>query len=202
MKAIRKFLTRMTAVAAAAACSISIANATPFLVEYTVTDLGGSYRYDFKVTLDNNDASWAAGQVFDWFSFGNQDPETGSGGAFGDPVFLSSPAFFRETSSSGGLNGPTLCDSTAGPSCAFDDGGYVPTALNEMFTFSIAASTFLGAGELFWSNLSASAGNTATREIAVFNGLVSDVPLPAGALLFLTGFGGVIAARSRKKIAA
>ncbi len=181
--------------AAGAAFLTAPASATPFTVYYDVTDLGGSYQYDIDVVLDNNDGSWSAGQEFDWFSFGNQTDAYGIEGAFGDPVVSGAPAEFAFTPTSGGANGPSLCVG----GCGVGDGGYVPS-LNETFSFTIVASAFLDAGELLWSNLSASAGNYSQFNVAVLGDPVSEVPLPAGALLFLTGLGGAAAA-GRKRAA-
>lgn len=181
--------------AAGAAFLTAPASATPFTVYYDVTDLGGSYQYDIDVVLDNNDGSWSSGQEFDWFSFGNQTDASAGGGAFGDPVVNGAPALFTTEVSTGGANGPTLCVDT----CSVGDGGYVPS-LNETFSFTILASTFLGAGELLWSNLSATGGNASQFNIAVLGDPMSEVPLPAGALLFLTGLGGAAAA-GRKRAA-
>ena len=181
--------------AAGAAFLTAPASATPFTVYYDVTDLGGSYQYDIDVVLDNNDGSWSSGQEFDWFSFGNQTDDIEVEGAFGDPVLSGVPVPFSVTQTSGGANGPTLCVDT----CSVGDGGYVPS-LNETFSFTILASTFLGAGELLWSNLSATGGNASQYNIAVLGDPMSEVPLPAGALLFLTGLGGAAAA-CRKRAA-
>lgn len=183
--------------AAAGASFLSApASATPFTVYYDVTDIGGSYQYDIDVVLDNNDGSWSSGQEFDWFSFGNQTDAFEFEGAFSDPVVSGAPAMFSVTESSGGANGPALCVG----GCSVGDGGYVPS-LNETFSFTIMASTFLGAGELLWSNLSATGGNSSSFNIAVLGDPVSEVPLPAGALLFLTGLGGAAAA-GRKRASA
>src|ERR1022692_4248315 len=49
----------------------SVADATPLRMDYTVTDLGtGSYQYDFQVSLDNHDNTWATGQGWDWVFYG------------------------------------------------------------------------------------------------------------------------------------
>ena len=46
--------------AAALQCCAN-ANATPLSMDYVVTDIGGgTYQYDFTLTLDNNDGSWVA----------------------------------------------------------------------------------------------------------------------------------------------
>ena len=178
------------------AAGVTTAGATPFTVEYTVSGQeGGKYLYDIDVILDNHDGSWEEGQQFDWFSFGNQlDGEEGSG-AFGDPVVVSAPDGLRKDSVTyGGFNGPTLC---YGRSCFLSDGGYEPS-LNEVLSLQIVASVFLGEGELLWSNYSASANNDVKYEVAILKESVSEVPLPAGAALFMTGLGAIAVGRRRK----
>lgn len=38
---------------------------------YKKIDLGGSYPYDFKLKLTNNDSLYAPGQGFNWIIFGD-----------------------------------------------------------------------------------------------------------------------------------
>ena len=181
----------------AALCAIG-AHATPLRLDYSIAetsdliggfDFGTYYRYDFTLVLDDNDGSWVAGQEFDWFVFG--DGPTGS--AFdstwdwhipGDPTLY-------QHSTSGGHNGPTIgyAGSVVLP-------GFAPTALGESIEFSFRSRTFLGAGDLLWSNLVSSPGAT-NASFATAN-YISAVPLPASGLMLLAGLGAAAAARRKR----
>lgn len=177
-----------SAVALATFAIVSSAQATPLRLDYTVTDLGGSYQYDFTMTLDNNDGSFVAGQEFDWFIIG--DTRT-TGGLFPEQAgfFTSIPTGFISSQSSGGHNGPTL-----GIGGSFFAPGWAP-ALGDSFDFTGVSTLLVAEGDLLWSNLTGF-NTTAFADYEVANQIhVSAVPLPAalplyGAGLALAGFLG------------
>ncbi|MEM9633866.1 MAG: hypothetical protein AAGA50_21225 [Pseudomonadota bacterium] len=166
----------------AIALAMSSAQATPFRLDYSVTDIGGTYQYDFDLVLDNNDGSWNAGQEFDWFvigdaRWGNSSPFSEGGG-----FFTSLPAGWNGQSSIGGHNGPTL--GYGGVSLP----GYSPLAIGDVFSFTGVSSTLVANGELRWSNLLGSYGNNANYEVA---NQVSAVPVPAALPLALSAFAAI-----------
>lgn len=133
------------------------AHATPLKVEYCVTtDDTGRFRYQFTVTLDNNDGTWAAGQGFNWFIFGDVQ---GGPSPLADLVpELPLPVPFDDegyTTSGGFHNGPTLLDFGTN----FDFRGWVPTAVGESFTWAGSSLAELGPAELLWSNITPSGGS-------------------------------------------
>jgi len=137
----------------------AVAGATPLRMDYRITDLGGSsYRYDFTLTLDNHDGTWAAGQQWDWIIFGDNDwadthsgfDPDGMGSASSDwsTLGFSSP-ISAVLVSSGGHNGPTLA--IGGNTVTLP--GWQPLALGDALTWSGRSNVFLPDGELFWSAL-------------------------------------------------
>lgn len=159
----------------------AISHATPLRLDYTVTDLGGSYQYDFDLVLDNNDGSWVSGQQFDWFVIG--DATIGNNSPFTESIgfFTSLPSGWTATSTIGGHNGPSLG--------AVDGSvilpGYSPLALGDYISFSGVSATLIPDGDLLWSNLQGSFGaSLASFEVA---NNISAVPLPAALPLFVVG---------------
>jgi hypothetical protein len=156
--------------------------ASPFTLSYSVTDVGSNFQYNFDLTLDNHDNSWNPGSAYDWFVVGDalSSPSSFSeGGNF----FTSVPPGWLGNSSGGAHNGPTLF------SPSFLNPGYVPAAVGDSILFTGLSSTFLGAGDLLWSNLSFSNGAIgANFETAQ---LTSAVPEPSTWAMMMLGFAGV-----------
>ncbi len=121
-----------------------VAGATPFRLDYLVSDDGGGvYRYDFVLELDNNDSSWVASQEFASFVIGDcypscSSPLTGFTGVSTDPPWTSFLVL------SGLHNGPALY-----PTSTY----YVPASVGETRAFSLTSTANLTQGNLLWSNL-------------------------------------------------
>jgi len=138
--------------------------ATPLRMDSDVTDLGsGVYRYDFTLTLDNHDGTWAPGQQWDWIIFGDNDGfdthngfdtnGAAAGGLDWTTLGFASP-ISSITNSQGSHNGPTL---------AIDGNnvelpGWAPTSTGQFLTWSGTSHVFIPAGELFWSSIVVGAG--------------------------------------------
>lgn len=171
------------------------ASASPMRLDYSVTPAGGGlYNYDFTLTLDNNDNSWAAGQGFGWLIFGDA--------AFPGPSPL---ADFTMTSSfpvgpwtylsgsSGGHNGPTF---------GFVLDNWVPTGVGDQLTWSGTSSANLGQGELLFSFLVGTNG-TVRPNFQEANLLQpSAIPEPASLAVFGFLAGGAGFVYRRRKLAA
>jgi hypothetical protein len=178
-----KRLARLAALAFALMGSIawdhSPAGAAPLTLSYDITTLASGYRYDFKLTLDNHDGSWAAGQEFDWIVIGDRQATSGPAGSFGSWSWTSVPLGFGTSASSGYHNGPTLY---FGASVALP--GWKPTALGETLAFSGIGANFLDQGALRWSILNSTGVNPAfdAADLTAVDGRVIGVPGPlAGA---------------------
>jgi PEP-CTERM motif len=177
------------ALAGAALCSIaSQANATPFTLDYTVTDVGPNFQYNFELVLDNHDGSWVAGQGINWLIVGDAQ---NSPSPFATDLphyanfFTTVPIGAFGTTSGGAHNGPTLCWAD----CVSND--YVPTAIGDTLSFLGLSSIFLGAGDLLWSDFGGPGGEIqASFETANFQG-IAPVPEPSTWAMMLLGFAGV-----------
>jgi hypothetical protein len=147
---IARFLSLVAALLCAGAVDVQLANAdtasAPFTLDYSVTPVGPNYQYNFSLVLDNNDGSWVPGQEFNWLIVGAAVNQP-SPFAELDSFFTSIPANSYATSTSGFLNGPTLC---FGMSCADPYNGYQPTALGETLNFTGLSSTLIGPDQLDW----------------------------------------------------
>jgi PEP-CTERM motif len=170
--------------------TVSASIATPFTLSYSVTDVGPNFQYNFDLTLDNHDNSWSPGSAYDWFIVGDA-PSGASPFSEGGNFFTSLPSGWSASTSGGGHNGPTLVSST------FPNPGYVPAAVGDSIFFTGLSSTFLGAGDLLWSNLLWSNGAVgANFEIAQ---LTSAVPEPSTWAMVILGFAGVSFMAYRRK---
>ncbi|MBX3382600.1 MAG: hypothetical protein KF864_03725 [Phycisphaeraceae bacterium] len=136
---------------AALALAASAACATPLTLTYSVSDLGGGvYRYEFTLTLDNNDGTWFPGQNFNWITFGDAQESTSPLASFVGELPAPVPFDDEGFSFSGGFhNGPTLLDFGT----EFNFIGWVPTSIGETLEWAGTANVDLAEGELLWSNL-------------------------------------------------
>ena len=177
----------LTAVAGAA-------QATPLRLDYSVTDLGGSYQYDFVMTLDNNDGSHIAGNGYDWFGIGvGYTPggvNTTTPFTENDAFFPSVPAGFSASYATGGLDGPVL---TYGTSVSAP---FWQPAIGDSFAFTGVSSALVAEGELYFSFLAGDA-NPAKGASVVAN--LSAVPVPAGLPLLIGGLALLGHAGRRRK---
>jgi hypothetical protein len=142
---------RMKLLLAAVALTAGAAVATPLTLTYSVSDEGGGvYRYEFTLTLDNNDGTWFPGQNFNWITFGDAQETTSPLASFVGELPAPAPFDDEGFSFSGGFhNGPTLLD--FGTDNNFI--GWVPTAVGETLEWAGTATVDLPQGELLWSNL-------------------------------------------------
>lgn len=180
------------------------AHATPLRMDYTTTALGGgTYHYDFTLTLDNHDSSWAAGNTWDWINFGDTDFDAstyvgfdidGSGGVSADWTTLSAPSGFSIGGpSGGGHNGPYL---QFGSSVLLP--GWMPTFVGESISWSGTSGVFIPSGDLYWSSL-VTGGGASTVMFEQAN--QAPIAAPEPPLLALIGAGLIgIGLSKRKKL--
>lgn len=99
---------------------------------------GGEYHYDFTLILTNVDGAWSPGYGFNWIVFG--------AAGFGNPltgfVMDAVPPPFQYGTTSGS---PTLIE--VGYT---SNGGWLPTAVGDVFTWSGSAGVNASQGELYW----------------------------------------------------
>ena len=166
-------------------------HATPLRMDYTTTDLGGSYLYDFTLTLDNHDGSWALGKQWDWINFGDTDYAAstyvgfdidGSGGVSADWTTL--------TTSSGdfSISGPSGGSHNA-PYVQFGSNilipGWMPSSVGESFSWSGTSGVYIDPGDLYWSSL-ITAGGASLVQFEQANHITS-VPEPSISTLLASG---------------
>lgn len=132
------------------------AQATPLRLDYIVNPSGGGYAYQFRLTLDNHDNTWASGQGWGWIVFGDVAwPGPSPLQNFvADPASFPAGPFTGVTSTSGGHNGPTLAPVSV-------VGGFVywtPAGAGAYLEWAGTATTLVEQGSLFWSSLLYSGG--------------------------------------------
>jgi hypothetical protein len=173
------------------------ANASPFVLDYSITQVGSEYQYNFDLVLNNNDGSWVSGDVFNIFIIG--DAASGNTPPFGNTAsfFTTLPAGpgWVATTTMGGHNGPTLADDVPG--------GYIPAGLGASITFTGLSTAYVGSGDLLWSILGSPSNSITNFEVAQFQGAVpapiAGAGLP-GMVTVLIG-GGLVAWWRRKRTA-
>ncbi|WP_229211680.1 MULTISPECIES: PEP-CTERM sorting domain-containing protein [unclassified Duganella] len=165
------------------------AQASPITLNYSITG-STTYTYEFTLTLDNHDSSWAAGQNFNWFIFGDGHAGTPTPltNFVGDPSSLPIGPFTSYNTSSGGHNGPTLLDYSNGSYT-----GWVPSAVGDALHWKGTSTASLGQGQLLWSNLAGN-GHNASFEVGVLNA----VPEPETYGMLLAGLALLGVAARRK----
>lgn len=180
----------------AAFAMIQSAVATPVTLQYSVYGTG-TYRYHFALTLDNHDGSWDPGDSMNWFIFGDKPgPDTSQ--PYG--AFVTGFAFDGWSLRTGPLTTSTSCCGHNGPTLMDFYNIYVgwkPTALGETLTWSGTSSTYLGAGQLLWSNLIGNGVNLADYEVARYQD--APIPEPASMALCVIGLLGAVFAGRRKR---
>lgn len=187
---------KMTLLAAGIAGALlsTAAAATPLTLSYSVTDTGDGYRYDFALTLDNHDGTWAAGQQWDWIIFGDTDADgthngfdpDGQGPQPLDWTTLDFGGVIASISTAGGAhNGATLILGTNGVSLP----GWEPLAIGDSIAWSGTSTRLIPDGELLWSALEFGGG--ATRVEFELGHLVDALPdpVPEPGMLGLLGLG-------------
>jgi len=184
------------------ACALTLmlctgmSNASPLDLSYSVTDLGsGIYDYDFTLTLDNNDSSWASGQGWTWLTFGAEKSVSAGGtgvspltGFVGDLASFVGGPWNAFTTSSGGVNGPTLSHPTS---------YWTPTAIGEMVMWSGTSSALLGQGQLLFNTLLVNGPSTVKADFQVANLIAT--PIPAAAFMFAPALLGFMGLRRKAK---
>jgi len=171
---------------AAALVSVS---ASPLTMEYTTTFSAGLYTYDFKLTVDNNDGSFVAGQGWRWLVFG--DVPSGPS-PIDDFVLIDPPAPGPWTGvgrTGGGHNGPDM---------QFVLDYWVPS-LGDSILWSGTSATELLQGQLLFSTLAGTLNGGIAADFQVANHVASfSVPDAGSSLLFVAmGLTALVALRRR-----
>ena len=130
-----------------------VAAAQPLKMTYSVTpQSGGLYEYEFRLTLTNEDGSWAPGQGFGWIIFGDAQAQLSPINDFvGDESDLPVGPFPCYSGSGGFHNGPTFCVVEQEPPFSFLY--WRPTEIGESLEWSGTSATAVEEGQMLWSSL-------------------------------------------------
>ncbi|MFQ5329806.1 MAG: PEP-CTERM sorting domain-containing protein [Thermodesulfobacteriota bacterium] len=169
----------------------SYAQATPLALDYSVTNLGGgTYDYEFTLSLDNNDGSWGIGQGWGGIVFGDAPwPNTSPLTDFVlDTSDLPVGPYTSYSTSGGAHNGPTFT-----PALNY----WTPTSVGDSLNWSGTSTADLAQGELLFSTLFVQ--NGAVRANFEVANRPTAIPEPATLLLLVSGLAGLGFARKRFK---
>ena len=161
----------------------AISHAVPLTMSYSVTNTGSAYQYDFKLELDNNDASWVSGQEWDWIIFGDAKYGASPLADYDNFIATQLPEDTLISTTMGVHNGPTLMfhHSPILP-------GWEPTVVGESILWQVSSSTFLDQGELLWSTMLWTGFNTTlAANFEVANRVSANVPEPSISWLLVSG---------------
>lgn len=171
--------------------------ATPLRLDYVVSNAGGGqYDYEFKLTLDNHDSSWAAGQGWTWLTFGDASSAPSPLSSFvGDSSSLPVGPWTSYNFSGGGHNGPTFLFGNAGVEY------WTPDSVGSYLTWSGTAAVDLSNSGLLFSTLWTSNGAVAAdfemaNRVASF---AAPVPEPETYASLLAGLGLLALARRKAR---
>jgi hypothetical protein len=168
----------------------TFATADPLHMEYAVNPLGGGiFHYDFTLSVDNHDGSWAAGQGFSWLTFGDQPNNTPSNltNFALDSGNLPVGPWIELDNSSGGHNGPTFLIGTGG-GIAY----WVPSGVGASLSWHGTSTADLPQGQLLFSTLLTQGGGVpANFDIA------HRTTAPEPASMAVLGLGAVAMIRRR-----
>lgn len=179
----------------------SRAEATPLRLEYAVEDIGnGLFDYDFRLSVDNNDNTYAVGQGWRWIIFGDANylSSTPLTDWQGD-LSQSSPWISLFSTTVGGHNGPTLYG--PGPSVLSN---WIPTGIGDYLKWSGTSTANLAQGSLLFSTLAGTLNNAVPADFDVAYRVSSfdskSVPEPASVLgLLAISVFGITSLKLNKK---
>lgn len=148
----RRPLVSAAMVGVASLCCVSaFARSTPLTLSYSITpELGGVFRYQFRMTLDNHDGTWAPGQGWGWVVYADAYYSPSPMDDFqGNPLDLPIGPWDEYTTSEGEHNGPTL---------GFLLNMWSPVFIGESITWSGHSTVRATPGSLTWSSLVTTGG--------------------------------------------
>ena len=129
---------------------INQAVAIPFTLEYKVS-FPFYVRYDFRLTLDNKDATWNPGSGYNAFVIGDVPYGYTSPSGLASPIdnisFRDLPASFFQATTRGVHNGPTLLSSKN------DYFGWVPSAVGDHLDWFGLSPSWARDGEIYFAQL-------------------------------------------------
>jgi hypothetical protein len=172
----------------------SAASATPLRLDFSVNNVGGGiYHYDFTLSVDNHDNTYAAGNGWGWLIFGDQSnaPTNLTNFVMDAGVYPVGP-WTDITSSGGGHNGPTFLPlHTGAPD--FLGVAWIPTGIGASIHWAGTSTANLGDGQLLFSTLTYNVGGAVAADFEP--GHLTAVPEPATLAALTIG----IAALTRRR---